>query len=315
MGDQYYVDDYMRLVGIEIGGTKLQIVLGNENGVIADRITHTIDAAAGAGAIRELIEAALKKFGKLEGVCVGFGGPVNRLTGEVWTSYHVNGWTGFNIKEWLQKVTAAPVIVENDANTAALGEAIVGAGNKDRIVFYVTLGSGVGGGLVSNGDIYHGRLPGETEFGHIRLDTSGQTIQDSCSGWALNEKVRRRVIERPDGVLAEFASRNAGAEAKGLLPAIDAGDADAAGIFRQAMTDLAFALSHVVHLFHPDAIIIGGGLSFIGEPLRKEVEERVKVFIVDAFQPGLSVRLSKLKADAVPVGALILAGRILRKEN
>lgn len=284
----------MKIAGIEIGGTKLQIVVGNESGVIVDRVAHVIEASQGAGVIRRLIEQALKNFDKVDAVGVGFGGPVNRITGEVWTSYHVEGWTGFNIDTWLNLITGAQVSVDNDANVAALGEAIAGAGRNYSVVFYATLGSGVGGGIVVDGRIYHGKLPGEVEFGHVRLDRTGRTVQDSCSGWAVNEKM---------------AKRNLGAEAKELLSLVEKGSKEAREIFEETITDLAFGLSHVVHLFHPDTIIIGGGLSFIGEPLRRSVEEKLKLFVMDAFQPGPVIQLSKLKADAVPVGALILAGQ------
>jgi glucokinase len=297
MGDKHYTDDSMRLAGIEIGGTKLQIVLGDEHGAISERISHTVDVREGASMIQRLIEDALRKFGKFDAIGVGFGGPVNRITGEIWTSYHVKGWTGFNITDWLRKVSGTRVVVENDANTAAVGEAMVGAGKGDRVVFYVTLGSGVGGGLVSDGEVYHGKLPGEVEFGHIRLDKGGRTVQDSCSGWAVDEKIRAMKL---------------GNDARALRPAVEAGNKEAIDLFDKTMDDLAFGLSHMVHLFHPDSIIIGGGLSFIGEPLRAAVEKRLRSYIMDAFQPGPAVRLSKLKADVVPVGALILAGRLIK---
>jgi glucokinase len=290
----------MKVAGIEIGGTKLQIVSGNEFGVVDGREAHVIDASQGAVAIRNLIEQSLKKIGKVEAIGVGFGGPVNRETGEVWTSYHVEGWTGFNLSRWLEEVGRAPVVVENDANTAALGEAVAGAGTGHRVVFYVTLGSGVGGGIVLDGEIYHGKLPGEVEFGHVRLDRTGKTVQDSCSGWAVNEKLRRMKL---------------GEDARSLLPALEDGNKDAGRVFEEMTDDLAFGLSHVVHLFHPDTIIIGGGLSFIGEPLRKAVADKLKSFIMDAFQPGPMIQLSKLKADSVPVGALILAGQYLKMSN
>jgi len=265
---------------------------------VDDRISHIIDASQGAPVIRRLIEQSLQKFGKLDAIGVGFGGPVNRITGEIWTSYHVEGWTGFNISSWLRRITNCDVIVENDANTAALGEATAGGGRSYRVVFYVTLGSGVGGGIVVDGQVYHGNLPGEVEFGHVRLNRSGLIVQESCSGWAVNEKMRKR---------------NLVADAKELLPLMRSGNGVAIEIFEETMTDLAFGLSHVVHLFHPDTIIIGGGLSFIGEPLRLAIEQKLKMFIMDAFQPGPVIQLSQLKGDAVPVGALILAGNNLRK--
>ncbi|HEX8059597.1 MAG TPA: ROK family protein, partial [Cyclobacteriaceae bacterium] len=136
-------------------------MLGDDRGAIHKRISHTIKAEEGASNIRKLIEQALSQLGKLDAVGVGFGGPVNRNTGEVWTSYHVEGWTGFNIREWLHEVTGAVVAIENDANVAALGESVVGAGKDHRVVFYVTLGSGVGGGVCIDKEIYRGQLPGE----------------------------------------------------------------------------------------------------------------------------------------------------------
>jgi glucokinase len=304
----------MKLAGVEIGGTKLQLVLGDDQGSIQKRISHTINAQEGASKIREQIEKGLSEFGHLDAIGVGFGGPVNRNTGEVWTSYHVEGWTGFNIRDWLHDLTNAVVAVENDANVAALGESVAGAGKDHRVVFYATLGSGVGGGVCIDKDIYHGQLPGEVEFGHLRLDRSGRIVQELCSGWAVNERILKAAVLYKQSKLAELAKLYPGAEAKALLPAMEFGDPEAKEIFDGTMTDLAFGLSHIAHLFHPDTIIIGGGLSMIGEKLRKRVEENLKKFIMDAFQPGPLIQLSKLGTDVVPAGALLLAALELKKQ-
>src|SRR5437867_2964353 len=86
--------------------------------------------------------------------------------------------------------TKIQVTVDNDANIGALGEAVRGAGVGKNPVFYVTLGSGVGGGLVVDGSIYHGATPGEAEIGHVRLDRTGLRVEERCSGWAVDEKIR-----------------------------------------------------------------------------------------------------------------------------
>lgn len=301
----------MILAGIEIGGTKLQVVLGDEHGTIRERRSHIINAKEGANVIRDLIEDDLRTLGRVDGIGVGFGGPVNRLIGEVWTSYHVEGWTGFNLLAWLKDVTGSPVAVDNDANVAALGEAVTGAGRLYNIVFYATLGSGVGGGLTIDKKLYHGQLGGELEFGHVKLDRSGRIMQDSCSGWAVNAMVMEAAIGSAE--LAKLAKQHPGAEAKALLPAMQAGDAAAQEIFRSTIIDLAFGLSHVVHLFHPDTIILGGGLSLMGEILRSNVQDQLKSFVMDVFRPGPVVQLSQLGTDVVPVGALILAGQQVKK--
>ena len=206
-----------------------------------------------------------------------------------------------------QQSNRARAIVENDANVAALGEAIAGAGREMSPVFYVTLGSGVGGGLVINGQIYHGSPPGEAEFGHLRLDSKGTTVESRCSGWAIDRRVRAAIAKTPTGLLASLAATNQGAEARLLATGLSRDDAASNEILAELAADLSFALSHVVHLLHPRVIILGGGLSLLGEPLRQAVAEALPIRIMEIFRPGPSVRLASLGEDAVPIGALLLA--------
>jgi len=229
----------------------------------------------------------------------------------------------------LHEQTGLPVSVDNDANVAALGEALAGAGRGLNPVFYVTLGSGVGGGLVVDGHIFHGAKPGESEIGHVRLDKSGVVVEQRCSGWAVDRRIREAIKHEPKSELARLvnnvlpaAGRQAGVsdgrqdaghtlqggEARHLKPALEAGDALAQRILDETAEDLAFALSHVVHLMHPATIVIGGGLSLIGEPLRVAVQTQLRRFIMEVFGAGPSVQLAALGEDAVPVGALWLAG-------
>jgi len=197
--------------------------------------------------------------------------------------------------------------VDNDANAAALGEATRGAGAGFNPVFYVTLGSGVGGGLVVDGKIYHGASPGEAEIGHVKLDRSGTTLESQCSGWALDAKIRTLRAREPESALARLIGETVGGEAKHLGVALQQGDAAANRLLRELAEDLAFGLSHVAHLFHPQIIILGGGLAGVGEPLRAAVARAMGGFIMEAFAPGPRVALSALGEDAVPVGALELA--------
>jgi glucokinase len=197
--------------------------------------------------------------------------------------------------------------VDNDANVAAFGEATRGAGVGLNPVFYVTLGSGVGGGLVVDGKIYHGATPGEAEIGHVRLDRGGTTVESRCSGWAVDARIRELKVTNPKSTLGRTLGAEKGGEAKQLAAAVKAGDAMALRLLSEIAEDLAFGLSHVTHLFHPAVIIIGGGLSGIGEPLREAVADALRGFVMDAFAPGPRVVLAALGEDAVPVGALELA--------
>ena len=299
-----------KFLGLEIGGTKLQIVTGNASAQILDRRRIVVDPAKSAAGIREHIKAALAELvpaTQPSAIGVGFGGPVDWKTGQICRSHQIEGWADFKLRDWLRTLSGVPVCVDNDANTATFGEALHGAGVGLNPVFYITLGSGVGGGLVADGQIYHGAMPGEAEIGHVRLDRQGTIVESRCSGWAVDAKIRQLRTTDPASLLAKLIGDPTGGEARHLAPALQQGDRAARRVLTETAEDLAFGLSHVVHLFHPEVIILGGGLSLTGEPLRAAVESALRVYTMAAFAPGPQIRLAALGEDAVPVGALELA--------
>ena len=295
-------------LAIEIGGSKLQVCAGTAEGAIVDRKRFAVDRAAGGEGIRAQIAGALPGLiaqWKPQAIGVGYGGPVNWKTGLITCSHHVEGWNDFPLGDWLRERTGLPVFVDNDANVAALGEALHGAGRGANPVFWINSGSGVGGGLVVDGRLYHGAAPGETEIGHVRLDREGTIVEDRCSGWAVDRAVRAAIEKAPQSELARCAA-DSQPDARCLAPAIAAGCPIADRVLTDAMNDMAFALSHVVQLLHPEMIVIGGGLSLLGEPLRERLAAALPRWVMDAFLPGPRVALAALKEDAVPVGGLAL---------
>lgn len=297
-------------IGIEIGGSKLQLVAGDAAGRIETRFRASVNPAAGAEGIRRQIQTGLRELTSgrsIAGVAVGFGGPVDVRTGRISRSHQIAGWEGFALRDWLAEVTGARVVVENDANTAALGEATSGAGVGYDPVFYVTLGSGVGGGLVTRGRIYHGAAPGEAEFGHLLLDRDGTTIESRCSGWSIDARIRRLQLDQSESLLAGLTRGMTGGEARYLAAALQQNDPVARRILNELASDLALGLSHVTHLFHPQVVVLGGGLSLLGEPLRAAVAKVLPPLVMKVFAPGPEIRLAKLAEDAVPIGALHLA--------
>jgi glucokinase len=299
-------------VGIEIGGTKLQMVAGEGSGRIVERRRFTVDRAQGGPGIRKQIESALPELIRLcdpAAVAVGFGGPVDWRTGHVARSHQIEGWSGFALGAWLETLSGKRVLTDNDANLGALGEAVCGAGVGCNPVFYVTLGSGVGGGLVVDGRVYHGARPGESELGHVRLDRQGTIVEARCSGWAVDAKIRRLKESGSTGLLAQRAGNARGGEAVHLTEALNAGDPEARRVLDETAQDLAFALSHVTHLFHPEVVVLGGGLSLLGEPLRAAVAQALPGWVMEVFAGGPQLRLAALGEDAVPVGCLVAAGQ------
>lgn len=297
------------VLAIEIGGTKLQFAVGDDTGAITERRRFTVDKARGGAGIREQIAGALPALlaeAKPAAIGVGFGGPVDWRTGRIARSHQIEGWSGFDLAGWLRELTGVPVRVDNDANVAALGEATRGAGAGHNPVFYVTMGSGVGGGLVVDGKIFHGAAPGESELGHVRLDKSGVIVEQRCSGWAVDARIRRLRDEGVKSLLVDGLPASPGGEAKLLSKALAAGDAAARRILTETAEDLAFALSHVAQLVHPQVIVLGGGLSLLGEPLRAAVAAALPRFVMEVFHGGPEVKLAALGEDAVPTGALLL---------
>lgn len=301
-----------KFLGIEIGGTKLQLAVADSSGGIKENIRYNINSAEGAASIKTQISEALKKlhfYNDIAAIGVGFGGPVDWKTGTIQVSHQVSGWNNFNLAEWLKQLTQKPVVVDNDANVAALAEAVYGCGKGYENVFYITIGSGIGGGMVINGEIYHGKTPGEVEAGHLRINKKGVTLESKCSGWAVNKKIRTHIQNHPGSLIAQMAANNSAPEATLLKPALEEKDEAAIKIIKEIADDLAFALSHVVHLFHPDVIVIGGGLSLLKEHLRMPVAKRLPNYIMKAFLPVPNVQIAALGEIVVPLGAIELAKR------
>ena len=306
-------------LGIEIGGTKLQVVAGDITGQITQRFRYTVDPTQGAEGILTQLATTIRQLPESpQAIGVGFGGPVDWQTGRIAASHQIGGWAGFELANWLrEQAPGAMVRVENDANVAAFGEARQGVATGFNRVFYVTLGSGVGGGLVIDRQLYHGASPGEAEIGHLWLvppgdNTPGQTLEQTISGWAVDQQIRDLLPQLPDDSALKMAVQQAhtsgqvGKEARFLHLAYEASDPVARMLIEQIGSVVALGLSHVVHLFHPDAIVLGGGLSLIGEPLRAAVRQVLPRFVMHSFQPPPVVLLAKLGEDAVPVGALEL---------
>lgn len=302
--------DASRFMAVEIGGTKLQVVVGDGEGRIQHRWRDEVRSELGGAGIRERLEqifVEVKEGYAIAAVGVGFGGPVDVKSGRIRCSHQIEGWADYALRDWVGERVGVEVVVDNDANVAALGEALVGAGEGLNPVSYVTLGSGVGGGLVVDGAIYHGASPGESEIGHLRLDRSGAVVESRCSGWAVDARIREAVRRNPVGLLAERCRGMVRGEARHLREALEAGDPQAIALLGEVAGDLAFGLSHVVHLAHPEVLVLGGGLSLVGEALRAAVEAALEGFVMEAFRPLPRVRLAGLGEDSVPVGALLMA--------
>jgi len=292
-------------VGIEIGGTKLQAGVGLRDGKLIALVRRSVDAAKGGAGIREqipsLIEETVEKAGcspkDLVGLGVGFGGPVDVKRGRILLSHQIEGWSDFPLRDWLQKKVEVPVVLQNDAKTAALAEATLGARKGRKRIFYITVGSGVGGGLVLDGAPDVGQGLGAGEIGHTWVPDpeSGKPdkLEHVASGWSIGKRGSRRL-----------GRELSGAEVAALA---EKGDATAKRVVEESAEALAVGIGNVLALLHPERFIVGGGVSLMGDlwwgPLKSALAEK---FAFQPFAQSYEVVPSALGEEVVVIGAVLL---------
>jgi glucokinase len=325
----------MHYLGIEIGGTKLQLGIGPGDGTLAGLWRDTVDVAAGPQGIRRQIMAAVPEllataglsFRDLKGVGIGFGGPVDDATHTVIKSHQIEGWDDFPLADWMSDLVGLTAVLGNDADCAGLAEALFGAGKGLSPIFYITIGSGIGGGLIINGEIYRGVGRGAAEIGHLRFKTCwvkdaqalftspDGILEQLASGWGIAENAKRCILqEQPiySSLYPKAQNPKHPPTAKDVVKAALEGDAFADSIIQSAVGYLADGICHVLALLCPRRIIIGGGVSLMGEkllfqPLRELVARRV-------FKPFVAcydIVPAALGEEVVVHGALALARRKL----
>lgn len=311
-------------LGIEIGGTKLQLGLGDGDGTIHALWRGAVVPADGADGIRRQIVAAIpgllanakRKREDLKGVGIGFGGPVDDATRTVIKSHQIEGWDGFPLADWISDITGLPAALGNDADVAGLAEALFGAGKGLSPIFYITIGSGIGGGLIINGEIYRGCGRGAAEIGHLRVPFADGmvTVESLASGWGIEKRaeffIQNAEHANPEDraeILFDFRT-NEPVAVQQVVQAAKRGNRLCQGILERAWAALATAICHVLALTCPRRIVIGGGVSLMGEellfqPLRKMVDERVFKPFADCYD----IVPAALGEEVVVHGALALA--------
>jgi len=303
-------------LGIEIGGTKLQLGLGAGDGVVTALWRGVVNAAEGGEGIRRQIVAAVPELlakanlpaGALKGIGVGFGGPTDDATQTVIKSHHIAGWDGFPLRDWVSDLLGGlPAVICNDADVAGLAEALFGAGKGLSPIFYITVGTGIGGGLILDGQIYRGVGKGACEIGHLLvMDLSGERLvilEETSAGWGIEAMAEGFRL-----VHAWGADLVGPLTVKRLAEAARAGHPDAQALLGRAVERLALGIRQMITLLCPRRVIIGGGVSLIGDelffdPIRRYQREHGMA----AFAGLTDIVPAALGEEVVVHGALALA--------
>jgi len=260
-------------------------------------------------------------------VGIGFGGPVDVNAGVTTKSHQIAGWDQFPLADWVRKTLRVPVVaIQNDADTAGLAEARFGAGVGFSPVLYVTIGSGIGGGLIINGQIYRGSGAGALEIGHLWVvdrttsDLDVLRLEDVASGWAIAAAAKayaeRHVAEgtATHWTVLQLADGDPSRIETGMVAeAARAGDQEAAFILGKAVLAMAHGLNQAITLLAPHRIILGGGVSLIGEELWFEpIRHHLASNVFPPFRGTFDIVPAALGEDVVVQGALVLASDAVR---
>jgi glucokinase len=278
----------MNLLAIDIGGTKFSVA-AFASGTMVQRLTFPTDAEGGRDWMLEQIEqrtAAWRTQLKFDCCAIGFGGPVNFSEQKVVLSTHVGGWGDFPLSRYFEQRFGVPVVMDNDANVGALGEGFHGAGQGASPLFYMTLSTGIGGGILLDGTILRGADSYAGEIGHIMIDPLGPECLCGSNG----------CFERMCCGL--WLARDYGKPASELL-------LNPEFVHSYAVL-LARGLKACVMILNPARIVIGGGISKAGDalfvPLRSELRRQVTAW----SKARLDVVPAALGDDSVLWGALVL---------
>jgi len=307
------------LVGVDLGGTNIVAGALAEDGsdiialrteatradqgadAVVDRIARMIDTV-----IAETIAQTGARRDDVIGVGVGAPGPLDRERGIVVTTPNL-GWTNFPLRDVVAERTRLPVRIDNDANCATLGEWWLGAARGANNVIGMTIGTGIGGGIILGGRLYHGSSDVAGEIGHATIDITGRRckcgnygcLEAYASGPSIADRAREAVGSDDEAFLVLMVGGDANKiTAATVYEAAKLGDDVALDVVRETSRFLGAGIANLLNIFNPDVVVIAGGVTQAGEtlfgPLRREVRKR-------AFKPAV-------EACQIVPGTLVAAG-------
>jgi len=307
------------LVGVDLGGTNIVAGALAEDGsdllalrseptradqgadAVVDRMARMIDTV-----IAETIAQTGARRDDVIGVGVGAPGPLDRERGIVVTTPNL-GWTNFPLRDVISERTRLPVRIDNDANCATLGEWWLGAARGANNVIGMTIGTGIGGGIIMGGRLYHGSSDVAGEIGHATIDITGRRckcgnygcLEAYASGPSIADRAREAVGADDEAFLVLMVGGDASKiTAATVYEAAKLGDDVALDVVRETSRFLGAGIANLLNIFNPDVVVIAGGVTQAGEtlfgPLRREVRKR-------AFKPAV-------EACQIVPGTLVAAG-------
>ena len=306
-------------VGVDIGGTKIAAGLVDANGRILSHlrvpmVSHS-SAEAALNAVLGALEQVTAGCSGIAGIGICSPGPLDPTSGVILNPPNLPCWRNFPLAESVQKVYPVRVKVDNDANAAALAETRWGAARGYNNVFYTTIGTGIGTGIVLDGKMYHGRTGSAGEGGHTSIDYLGPVcgcgkpgcIEVLASGNGIARRARERIAAGASSAMVSIAGGNVDAiRGETVGKAFIAGDPFARELIMETIAMLAVWLANMIDLLDPEVIVIGGGAAMLYQPFMEQLRERIPQLTVNPRAGEVPVVSAYYGADSGIAGGAAL---------
>ena len=310
------------VLGVDVGGTKVAVaaIRGAEAHGVVEHPTDVSGTEALLDGIEATVREVVESVGRPAGIGVGVPSQIDYATGTVESSVNIP-LTGVPLREELGKRLGVPVFVDNDANCAALAEAQLVDDAPARELVMLTLGTGVGGGVVIGGSIFRGANGLGAELGHFSINPDGPPcpgscpnygcIEAYCSGQALERDATELAQDRPDSRLHGALGEDGKVAGPEVVAAAQDGDPDALRVFNRLARMLGIGIAGYVNVFEPQYLVIGGGLSRAAGLFLEEAEAEARARALPALWKRVTISLARGGAEAGVIGAGVLAAQEL----
>ena len=304
----------MKVIGVDLGGTQIKAGIVDENGNILKQLKRPTEAQKGKEVVLENLIGVIQELmdGEVKAVGVAVASPLDPHEGVLYYPPNLPGFGIFNLKAFLAEKLRIPVFIDNDANLYALGEWWKGSGVNSKVFLCITVGTGIGGGVIYEGKIWHGAHGLGAEIGHITVMPEGPLchcgnrgcLEAVASSYFLVSYVKERLSEGEASSLARFKNE---LTPKLIYEAAVNGDRLALRAFEILGRNLGLGVASLVNVLDPDVVAIGGGLSKAGMILLNPVIEEFRNRVLKALKDKVEIKLAVLEEFAAVLGASFLA--------
>jgi len=306
------------IVGVDLGGSKINAILADSRGNILRQGLKDTLAQEGPDEVIKRVIRCVKQVASgtdIAGIGIGAAGACDVATGVITLSPNLPGWHNIPLKDILQREFDLPIYLENDATVAALGEHYFGGAVDVANLIYLCVGTGIGGGIMIDGQLYHGASGSAGEIGHMTIDINGPRCscgnigcwETFASGTALAREAVKQIKAGAKTSILNFADGDPKkVSAQRVFLAAQEGDPLANELISQTASYLGVGLVNIVNIFNPQLILIGGGLSRMGRLLLEPASKVVRDRAYELPAAAVRIELARLGADAEALGGVAL---------